>query len=240
MTAPGWDRTPLFVSLLRLSLWADGEVHRTLSAAEILYLTVAYDWMLFSHQLSDRMAKGEEVFYFCFYFLQFIMGPEFSLSARAKSPLVSSTLACEPSPAGGHLTSVQPSTHPTSTSVIASSRFSPPPDDTNDAFLASQPVPQSDSATPELGVQTPAVDEQASPSSCSELRLPPMLSDTVRPRRHDNHNGDHNRDHYFSHLAVTDRAIVARAYTPCPQVGFQLPCFAPFFSYCMRIAACYV
>jgi len=23
----GWDRTPLFISLLRLSLWADGEVY---------------------------------------------------------------------------------------------------------------------------------------------------------------------------------------------------------------------
>jgi len=43
----GWDRTPLFVSLLRISLWADGEVHQTLNAAEMLYLTIAYDWLLF-------------------------------------------------------------------------------------------------------------------------------------------------------------------------------------------------
>ena len=63
----GWDRTPLFVSLLRLSLWAvsqavyftaidffvhvcfeqDGRVHQSLCAAEILYFTVAYDWLLF-------------------------------------------------------------------------------------------------------------------------------------------------------------------------------------------------
>ncbi len=40
----GWDRTPLFVSLLRISLWADGFVHTSLSAEEILYLTIAYDW----------------------------------------------------------------------------------------------------------------------------------------------------------------------------------------------------
>ena len=33
----GWDRTPLFISLLRLSLWADGEVHRSLNAAQMLY-----------------------------------------------------------------------------------------------------------------------------------------------------------------------------------------------------------
>uniref|UniRef100_A0A8C8H7T8 Myotubularin related protein 14 n=1 Tax=Oncorhynchus tshawytscha TaxID=74940 RepID=A0A8C8H7T8_ONCTS len=36
----GWDRTPLFVSLLRLSLWADGAVHASLEPAEILYLTI--------------------------------------------------------------------------------------------------------------------------------------------------------------------------------------------------------
>uniref|UniRef100_A0A3P8RDA6 Myotubularin related protein 14 n=1 Tax=Astatotilapia calliptera TaxID=8154 RepID=A0A3P8RDA6_ASTCA len=43
----GWDRTPLFVSLLRLSLWADGAVHASLEPTEILYLTIAYDWFLF-------------------------------------------------------------------------------------------------------------------------------------------------------------------------------------------------
>uniref|UniRef100_A0A8C0Y197 Myotubularin related protein 14 n=2 Tax=Cyprinus carpio TaxID=7962 RepID=A0A8C0Y197_CYPCA len=43
----GWDRTPLFVSLLRLSLWADRAVHASLEPSEILYLTIAYDWFLF-------------------------------------------------------------------------------------------------------------------------------------------------------------------------------------------------
>ena len=43
----GWDRTPLFISLLRLSLWADAVIHRSLSPLEILYLTIAYDWFLF-------------------------------------------------------------------------------------------------------------------------------------------------------------------------------------------------
>ncbi|KAJ3277453.1 hypothetical protein HK104_003288 [Borealophlyctis nickersoniae] len=37
----GWDRTPLFISLLRMSLWADGEVHASLNPLEILYLTIA-------------------------------------------------------------------------------------------------------------------------------------------------------------------------------------------------------
>ena len=43
----GWDRTPLYISLLRLSLWADGAIHKSLSAVEIVYLTLAYDWYLF-------------------------------------------------------------------------------------------------------------------------------------------------------------------------------------------------
>jgi len=37
------------VSLLRLSLWADGECHTSLSAEEILFLTIAYDWFLFGY-----------------------------------------------------------------------------------------------------------------------------------------------------------------------------------------------
>ncbi|XP_072239046.1 phosphatidylinositol-3,5-bisphosphate 3-phosphatase MTMR14 [Leuresthes tenuis] len=74
----GWDRTPLFVSLLRLSLWADGAVHASLQPAEILYLTVAYDWFLFGHMLPDRLSKGEEIFFFCFNFLKHIVSEKFS------------------------------------------------------------------------------------------------------------------------------------------------------------------
>lgn len=68
----GWDRTPLFISLLRLSLWADGSIHQSLNEEEMLYFTLAYDWMLFTHQLSNRIMKQEEILYFCFYFLEFI------------------------------------------------------------------------------------------------------------------------------------------------------------------------
>uniref|UniRef100_A0A023EZJ3 Putative phosphatidylinositol 3-phosphate 3-phosphatase myotubularin mtm1 n=1 Tax=Triatoma infestans TaxID=30076 RepID=A0A023EZJ3_TRIIF len=76
----GWDRTPLFVSLLRLSLWADGAIHQTLSPQQILYFTIAYDWMLFGHNLQDRLSKGEDIFFFCFYFLKHMVGEEFSIS----------------------------------------------------------------------------------------------------------------------------------------------------------------
>lgn len=75
----GWDRTPLFVSILRLSLWADGLIHESLNAEDIVFLTVAYDWLLFSHQFSDRIEKGEEIMYFCFDFLSYITANEFSL-----------------------------------------------------------------------------------------------------------------------------------------------------------------
>eukprot|EP01137_Pigoraptor_chileana_P027658 Opistho-2@10509 len=75
----GWDRTPLFISLLRLSLWADGVVHASLSADEILYLTLGYDWMLFGHLLKDRYQRGEDILFFCFDFLRFIAGDSFPM-----------------------------------------------------------------------------------------------------------------------------------------------------------------
>ncbi|XP_015599397.1 myotubularin-related protein 14 [Cephus cinctus] len=78
----GWDRTPLFVSLLRISLWADGAVHTSLNAFQMLYFTIAYDWMLFGHDLEDRLSKGEEIFFFCFYFLKHIHDEEFSVHSR--------------------------------------------------------------------------------------------------------------------------------------------------------------
>ncbi|XP_069792767.1 phosphatidylinositol-3,5-bisphosphate 3-phosphatase MTMR14 isoform X2 [Narcine bancroftii] len=80
----GWDRTPLFISLLRLSLWADGLVHACLEPVEILYLTIAYDWFLFGHMLSDRLSKGEEIFFFCFNFLKHITSEEFSAAKRPR------------------------------------------------------------------------------------------------------------------------------------------------------------
>lgn len=78
----GWDRTPLFISMLRLSLWADGAIHTSLNAYQILYYTIAYDWMLFGHDLEDRLSKGEEIFFFCFYFLKHIQDDEFSIHPR--------------------------------------------------------------------------------------------------------------------------------------------------------------
>ncbi|XP_037035926.1 myotubularin-related protein 14 isoform X2 [Bradysia coprophila] len=73
----GWDRTPLFISLLRILLWADGAVHQSLNAHQMLYFTLAYDWYLFGHNLPDRLSKGEEILFFCFYVLKFFHSDEY-------------------------------------------------------------------------------------------------------------------------------------------------------------------
>ncbi|KAF5281184.1 hypothetical protein FQA39_LY17855 [Lamprigera yunnana] len=80
----GWDRTPLFISLLRLSLWADGLAHQGLDVQQILYLTISYDWMLFGHHLCDRIGKGEEIFFFCFYMLKHLIDDEYSISGTIR------------------------------------------------------------------------------------------------------------------------------------------------------------
>jgi hypothetical protein len=98
----GWDRTPLFVSLLRISLWADGAAHESLSVDEILYLTVAYDWMLFGHQLRDRVTRKEMVFTFCFDVLQHLESNEFSVDhadARRSASEASSSAPSQPTTA---------------------------------------------------------------------------------------------------------------------------------------------
>jgi len=75
----GWDRTPMFISLLRILLWADGLVHASLTAEEMLYLTIGYDWMLFRHHFSDRQRRGEDIFMFTFYMLCSLKEKTFSL-----------------------------------------------------------------------------------------------------------------------------------------------------------------
>uniref|UniRef100_A0A8C1IHX9 Myotubularin related protein 14 n=1 Tax=Cyprinus carpio TaxID=7962 RepID=A0A8C1IHX9_CYPCA len=68
----GWDRTPLFVSLLRLSLWADRAVHASLEPSEILYLTIAYDWFLFGLVLFlfhlNIYRENMTILFFCLFF----------------------------------------------------------------------------------------------------------------------------------------------------------------------------
>ncbi len=82
----GWDRTPLFVSLLRLSLWADGVVHVGLSAAEVLYLTLAYDWLLFTHQFGNRLLKGEDIMHFTFYALRRLVDAQYAVQYTHPTP----------------------------------------------------------------------------------------------------------------------------------------------------------
>ncbi|CAF1023834.1 unnamed protein product [Rotaria sordida] len=94
----GWDRTPLFISLLRLSLWADGFIHQSLTVEEILYLTLAYDWYLFGHNLPERLPHGEEILYFTFMVLPYLVGDEFvfqsSNTTRHHSTLTTTGISC--------------------------------------------------------------------------------------------------------------------------------------------------
>ena len=66
----GWDRTPLFISLVRLWLWADGLVHESLRVDEVIFLTVATDWMLFGHDFYTRYRQQVELLLFCFSLLE--------------------------------------------------------------------------------------------------------------------------------------------------------------------------
>ena len=68
----GWDRTPLFVCLMRCLAWAEKKAHSSLNVKEFLHLALGYDWLLFRHRLHDRMSRGEAVMYFTFYFLAHI------------------------------------------------------------------------------------------------------------------------------------------------------------------------
>ena len=90
----GWDRTPLFISLLRISLWADGSIHQSLTIEEMLYLTLAYDWYLFGHNLHERLSYGEEILYFTFSVLPHLVGDEFVFQSpdvnRERSSVVTS------------------------------------------------------------------------------------------------------------------------------------------------------
>ncbi|KAH8371562.1 hypothetical protein KR093_008033 [Drosophila rubida] len=87
----GWDRTPLFVSLVRLSMWADGLIHQSLNALQIAYFTLAYDWYLFGHQLPDRLRRGEDILFFCFHVLKFITDEEFCVVEHRKRTKTSSS-----------------------------------------------------------------------------------------------------------------------------------------------------
>ncbi|TPP63703.1 Myotubularin protein 14 [Fasciola gigantica] len=83
----GWDRTPLFISLMRCLLWADDLVHQSLSPFEMLYVTLAYDWFLFGHKLRTRMEMGEEILRFAFSYLAEVAS-DISLSVSATYHMV--------------------------------------------------------------------------------------------------------------------------------------------------------
>lgn len=60
----GWDRTALFASLTRTLLWAEGIMHAWMSPSQFAYHTLAHDWLLFGHDMGERMALGIQVVVF--------------------------------------------------------------------------------------------------------------------------------------------------------------------------------
>jgi len=76
----GWDRTPLWIGILRILLWADGLAHRSLDAEQITYLVIAYDWLLFGHQLSKRLKEHSEILYCAFWLLQHLTDEIYSFN----------------------------------------------------------------------------------------------------------------------------------------------------------------
>ena len=67
--------------MLRLSLWADKVIHKSLSSYDIIYFTIAYDWMLFGHDLYTRASQSVELLYFCFLMLPKLISKEYSLNS---------------------------------------------------------------------------------------------------------------------------------------------------------------
>jgi len=69
----------MFIGILRILLWAEGLVHKSLDTDQILFLVVAYDWLLFGHQLLSRLKEGSQILYFSFWVLQYLLDEEISL-----------------------------------------------------------------------------------------------------------------------------------------------------------------
>uniref|UniRef100_A0AAY4E1M6 Myotubularin related protein 14 n=1 Tax=Denticeps clupeoides TaxID=299321 RepID=A0AAY4E1M6_9TELE len=77
----GWDRTPLFVSLLRLSLWAVSRCHPSHFPIDSSHVSYISDFSSFAQKhytLLKRTSKTTHIFFFCFNFLKHIVSEKFS------------------------------------------------------------------------------------------------------------------------------------------------------------------
>ena len=153
----GWDRTPHIVSLLRILLWAEGESHQSLNVDQMLYLTVAYDWFLFGHQLAHRLKKSHEIMFYTFDVLGHLLSADFSLYLGDYVP--PTNVKDQPqlrTPAAS-----------TSTSPIASPSLSGP--------VAAPSAASSDASNVQSLVVVPTTEElpspQISPSNTSEATI---------------------------------------------------------------------
>ncbi|KAF0288097.1 Myotubularin-related protein 14 [Amphibalanus amphitrite] len=202
----GWDRTPLFVCLLRLTLWADGLIHQALDASQILYLTLAYDWFLFGHNLEDRVAKDEEIMHFAFNFLTHIESDEFSASHFG-----------EPSPSG--LQRTESDVHLVGGVLLEGL-------ETDASSIHSSSSSTSDCATTTLlagggsGEAWPFVDQQTSlEASLSELELSSSSSCSSGRPRAERRRGGRRRRRDDPEAPSAASAAAAAPPPPPPVVG---------------------
>ncbi|XP_035231742.1 myotubularin-related protein 14-like [Stegodyphus dumicola] len=92
----GQDRTPVFLTLLRLSLWADGLIHEFLTPKEILFFTIAYDWYLFGHDLEESLDRNWEIMHFCYSILDYVAADRFSVRKSEENGGIACRLNLDP------------------------------------------------------------------------------------------------------------------------------------------------
>ncbi|XP_076469723.1 phosphatidylinositol-3,5-bisphosphate 3-phosphatase MTMR14-like [Babylonia areolata] len=164
----GWDRTPLFISLLRLSLWADGLIHPSLEPAEMMYLTLAYDWYLFG---------GQWVLPFCFIMLPKLADQRFSAHSYGTFPGKPSPMK-SPTPSSGsklsptlrRSTRLSEKEQGAQPSAAADNRFWPYPSKSQSAQETSTRHPKTKATTSKSALSSPsktAVSAAVSPRSKS-------------------------------------------------------------------------
>ena len=202
----GWDRTPHIVSLLRILLWAEGEAHQSLNVDQFLYLTVAYDWFLFGHELAHRLKKSYEIMFYTFDVLGHLLSAEFSLflgnyippttAKEAPRHLPPQLLSPSAVPSGfSILASLSPSssTHTNTKSVVVPTINSPaamtphvtpaPPSPRQHFDLPSTAVPNSSMASSSSPSSSPSSSSSSSSSSLpiSSTGVHPILSSPALP-----------------------------------------------------------
>ena len=177
----GWDRTPHFVSLLRILLWAEGEAHQSLNVDQMLYLTMAYDWFLFGHQLSHRLKKQQEIMFYTFDVLGHLLAADFSLYLGDFASLATNVTPRPEAPMPSSSAPTTPSSSRVDTASTSSLESTPLPetpasepspvmtDSVAETSLQQQLEPVSETKANEIVTETPIAETTTKDDSVSDL-----------------------------------------------------------------------